>query len=197
MLGPQRQIYAKELTMVGNRAGEAGGVVSRIATSGVEVIGYLEDISDGCAQPLGIQLHDVEHMDEGYMYDPWTDRGQRRVSRPGETLAFSAHCIVDTNFIHPDANPHSAKKAYLAPSGLITDDASLGGPLIGTFMSSLNDMDVPGMPRGSDTITVYGGGFVRGSYMKKVAHGKFEVQEESIEEIKLTSQGWCRVRITL
>ena len=53
-LGAQRKIYAKELTMVANRAGHAGGVVSRIATSGVEVVGYLEDISD-CPQPIGIQ----------------------------------------------------------------------------------------------------------------------------------------------
>ena len=195
-LGPRRQIFAKDLTMIANRAGEAGGILSRIATSGVEVLGYLEDLSN-CPQPLGVQLHDIEHMDLGYQYDPWRTRGMRRVSQPGDGVAVSMHCEIDTNFIHPNANPHSAKKAYLAPSGLITDDPSLGGPLIGVFMSEINDTKVAGLPNDSREIVVYGGGYVRGSYMDKVARGKFEIQEPSIERITLTSPGWCRVRIKL
>ena len=196
MLGPNRQIFGKDLTLVANRAGERGGILSRIATSGVEVVGYLEDISN-CPQPIGIQLNDIEHVDLGYQYHPWRDRGMRQVAQPGENVGIAMHCIVDTNFIHPDANPHSASKAYLAPSGLITNDASLGGPLLGHFMSELNDSKVAGLPNDSREIIVYGGGFVRGSYQEKVARGNYEIQEPSIEKITLQSPGWCRVRITL
>lgn len=196
MLGPTRTIHHRDLTMVAQRAGEAGGILSSIANSGVEVIGYVADcISE--ASPLGIQLHNVEHIDEGYQYHPWQDRGVRGVSKPGEVVAFSCHCVVDTNFIHPNANPHSGKRAYLAPSGLITDDASLGGRLIGTFMSEINDVRSQGLPRTSKYITVYGGGFVRGSYMAKMDNGLFEVQTPSIENEKILSPGWCRVKIDI
>jgi hypothetical protein len=195
MLGPQRQIFAKILGMASQRAGERGGLLSYVASSGVTVIGYLDTITTGTI-PLGIQLHDVEHIDEGYQFNPMY-RGHREVNKIGESLAFSPHCIVDTNFIHPNAQPHSGKKAYLAPSGLITDDPSLNGYCVGHFMSSLNDPDVAGLPTTSDVITIKGGGFVRGSYMKKVSRGKFEIQEESIENVTLTSPGWARVRIKL
>lgn len=196
MLGSRRQIFSKELSLVVNRAGEAGGIVSYVKSSGVEVVGYIADIS--CSpEPIGVQLHGIEHMDQGFQYHPWQQRGMRRVSQPGDPVGIATKCIVDTNFVHPSANPHSGKKAYLAPSGLITDDASLGGPQIGYFHSSLNDASVPGLPNKIVDITIYGGGFVRGSYMKKVGRGKFEIQEPSIENITLTSPGWVRVKIEI
>lgn len=195
MLGSQRSIYEKTLKLVSNRAGEAGGIVSYIKSSGVEVVGYIDSLT-GNPDPLGIQLHNVEHIDEGFQYNPWIERGVRRVSKPGEIVAISMNCIVDTNFVHPNAAPHSGLKAYLAPSGLITNDASLGGQQIGYFLSSLND-NLPGMPRGVSTITIYGGGFVRGEYMKKVARGKFEIQQPSIEKITLSSPGWVRVKVKI
>jgi len=200
-LGPQRQIFHRENGMASLRAGECGGVLCYVASSGVQVIGYLGDISDAeSVFPLGIQLHDVEIMDEGYIYNPWVERGVRRVSKPNEPVAFSSHCQVDTNFIHPNAQPHSGKFAYLAPSGLITDDATLGGPKIGHFISSINDSQCAGLPNTSEPITVFGGGWVRGQYMKKVrgeGQNIFEIQEPSIEKVVIQSPGWCRVRIRI
>lgn len=181
--------------MLANRAGEAGGMVSRVASSGLEVVGYVEDIAG--VYPIGIQIHNVEHIDEGYQYNPWTQRGVRRVSKIGEIVAICTHCIVDTNFVALGAQPHSGKKAYLAPSGLITDDASLGGAYIGDFMSSLND-DVAGLPRqGPGFITVYGGGFARGQHIDYQQPRGHRVVNETIEEIKYYSPGYVRVRIKL
>jgi hypothetical protein len=194
-LGPQRQLHNKILNMAATRAGEAGGIVSRVASSGVEVVGYVEEI-DG-VWPIGIQLHNVEHIDEGYQYNPWTQRGVRRVSKIGEIVGICTHCIIDTNFIHPNANPNSAKKAYLAPSGLITDDASLGGAHIGTFMSNLNDTTIAGLPRGSGLVTVYGGGFSRGETIYYQNPKGERIVNETIEEITVLTYGWARVRITL
>ena len=111
MIGPQRQLFNKVLNLVATRAGEAGGIVSRIASSGSEAVGYIDDISDNW--PIGIQLHNVEHIDEGYQYNPWTQRGVRRVSKISEIVGVSTHCIVDTNFVDMSASPHSGKKAYL------------------------------------------------------------------------------------
>ncbi len=195
-LGPRRQIFHRENGMASARAGEAGGMLSYVMSSGVPVVGYITDLSEEVF-PMGIQLHNVEHMDEGYAFNPWIQRGVRRVSKPNEPVSFSAHCEIDTNFIHPSATPHSGKKAYLAPSGLITDDASFGGPLIGVFVSSINDTGVAGLPRSISPITIFGGGFVRGSYMKKISIGKFEIQEPSIEKVVIMSPGWARVRVTL
>lgn len=186
---PTRQIFHKELNMVSLRAGEAGGILSYIASSGVPVVGYLEDITSAEVYPLGIQLHNVEIMDEGFMYNPWVDRGVRRVSKPNEPVAFSAHCIVETNFIHPNANPDSSKKAYLAPSGLITDDASLGGPQIGYFMSSIEQKP--------SVITVFGGGWIRTDYMKKTGDSLFEVQQPQIEKVLLATSGYVKIRIKI
>lgn len=195
-LGPRRQIFHKENGMASQRAGEAGGVLSYVMSSGVEVVGYISSFEDEIC-PLGIQLHNVEVMDEGYMYNPSQDRGVRRVSKPNEPVSLSADCEIDTNFIHPNANPDSSKKAYLAPSGLITDDPSFGGPVIGRFVSSLNDTQIAGLPNSIVPITIYGGGWVRGQYMKKVGPGQFEIQEESIENVKIMSPGWARVRIKI
>lgn len=196
MLGTRQQIFHRDLTMVSQAPAECGGILSYVTSSGVEVLDYVADPTD--ASPLGVLLHNVEVMDEGYMWNPWKDRGVRRVSKPGESVAFSCHCEIDTNFVHPNAAPHSGKKAYLGPSGLVTDDASLGGPQIGRFMSNLNDRNVPGLPNGGQSyVLVRGGGFVRGQYMKKVAPGKFEIQEESIETAKVLTPGWVRIRIKI
>jgi len=194
-LGPQRQLFNKLQSLIATRAGEAGGIVSWIASSGSEAVGYVTDISG--VNPIGIQLHNVEHIDEGYQYHPWRERGVRKVSKMAEIVEVSTHCIVDTNFVALGAQPTSGKKAYLAPSGLITDDASLGGAYIGDFMSDLNG-EVPGLPRGgASTITVFGGGFARG-YHIDYQQPKYErVQNETIEEITYTSPGWVRVRIKL
>lgn len=195
-LGPRRQIFHRENGMVSQRAGEAGGILSYVQSSGVEVIGYLSELTDETC-PLGVQLHNVEVMDEGYMYNPSTERGVRRVSKPEEPVSFSMHCEVDTNFIHPNARPDSSKKAYLAPSGLITDDPTLGGPVIGRFVSSLNDASCQGLPKSIVPITVFGGGWVRGSYMKKTGDSLFEIQEPTIEKVVIMSPGWCRVLVRI
>jgi hypothetical protein len=198
-LGPQRQIFHRENGMASLRAGECGGILCYVASSGVQVVGYLADISND-VYPLGVQLHDVEVMDEGYIYNPWVERGVRRVSKPNEAVSFSSHCQIDTNFIHPGANPHSGKIAYLAPSGLITDNAGLGGPKIGYFASEINDNKVAGLPNTSGFITVFGGGWVRGQYMKKVngeGQNIFEIQEPTIEKVVIATRGWCRVRIKI
>lgn len=194
-LGPQRQLHGLILNMAATRAGEAGGIVSRIATSGTEVVGYIEDITD--VYPIGIQIHNVEHIDEGYQYNPWTQRGVRRVSKIGEIVGICAHCIVDTNFVALNSQPHSGKKLYLAPSGLVTDDASLGGAEIGVFMSDLNDRNVVGLPKGASTITVFGGGFARGETIYKENPVGERIVDETIEEIKYNSPGWVRIRINL
>jgi len=193
-LGPQRQLHNKILNMAATRAGEAGGIVSRIASSGVEVVGYVEEIAD--VWPIGIQLHNVEHIDEGYQYNPWTQRGVRRVSKIGEIVGICTHCIVDTNFVALGATPHSGKKAYLAPSGLVTDDASLGGAEIGHFMSDLNGV-VIGMPRGAGVITVYGGGFARGETIYYQNPKGERIVNETVEEITYNTPGWVRIRIKL
>jgi hypothetical protein len=198
-LGPRRQIFHRENGMASQRAGEAGGILSYVQSSGVQVVGYIGDISNEVF-PLGVQLHNVEIMDEGYMYNPWMDRGVRRVSKPGESVSFSSNCEIDTNFIHPNAQPHSGKKAYLAPSGLITDDATMGGPYIGIFISSLNDTSAPCLPTSIVPITVCGGGWVRGQYMKKVngvGQNQFEIQTPSIERVVIMSPGWARLKIKI
>jgi hypothetical protein len=194
-LGPQRQLFNKILSLASQRAGEAGGIVSRVASSGVEVVGYVIDIAN--VYPIGVQIHDVEHIDEGYQYNPWRDRGVRRVSKPEESVAISTHCIVDTNFVEMTAQPNSGKKAYLAPSGLITDDASLGGAYIGDFMSDLNG-DVPGLPRGgAGPILVFGGGFERGQHIDYQQPRGHRIVNEQVEEEWYNSPGWVRVRIKL
>lgn len=194
-LGPQRQLHNKQLNLLATRAGEAGGIVSRVASSGLEAVGYIEDITG--VYPIGIQLHNVEHIDEGYQYNPWTQRGVRRVSKIGEIVAVCTHCIVDTNFVVQGTQPHSGKKAYLAPSGLITDDASLGGAYIGDFMSDLNG-DVPGLPRGgAGYVTVYGGGFARGEHIDPQQPKGHRIVNETIENIQYYSPGWVRVRVKL
>jgi len=95
------------------------------------------------------------------------------------------------------AQPHSGKKAYLAPSGLITDNAALGGAEVGVFMSDLNG-DVPGLPRqGAGIIVVFGGGFARGEHIDYMQPQGSRIVNEQVEYITYDSPGWVRVRIKL
>lgn len=195
MLGRRRQVFGLIQSLAKDRAGEAGGILSRVASSGVEIVGYIKNFTDYVVQPLGVQMHSVEHIDEGYQYHPWRTRGVREVSKIGEIVSVSPHCIIDTNFVALGAAPNSSKWAYLAPSGLITDDASLGGPKIGQFMSDLNDKKTSGLPTGSGFITIYGGGFFRGDHVNYPYNNN--IVSDYVEEIQYTSPGWVRVRIKL
>ncbi len=194
-LGPQRQVGGLTLNMAAEQPGEAGGMVCRVASSGVEVVGYVVDITD--LYPIGIQLHDVEFINEGYQYNPWTQRGVREVSKPHEIVGISTNCIVDTNFVALGAQPSTGKFAYLAPSGLITDDASFGGAKVGKFLSDLNDRNISGLPRGAGNITIYGGGFFRGPHVDRQMPLGQRIQDDTVEPITYTSPGWVRVKIDL
>lgn len=194
MIGKTRQQIDLCLFYKKDIAGEAGGIVSNTG-SGVNFVGYLPNI-DLETTPVGIQLNNVEELDLSRQYHPALDRRVRRVDRPGAIVGISRNGIFDTNFIHPGARPYSGKKAYLAPSGLITDDASLGGPQVGVFQSDL-DGDVPGLSKGSQLITVYGGGFFRREVFVKKPGQEPYMEMRGAESVQILSPGWARIRIKI
>jgi len=194
MIGGTRQQYDLCLEFRKDRAGEAGGIVS-VSPSGNRYVTYAETV-DSETLPIGIQLNDVEELDLSKQYHPAMQRRVRRVDQPGATVGISRHGIFDTNFVHPDAQPYSGRKAYLGPSGLLTHDASFGGPCIGFFQSNLND-DLPGLPKYSGSITIYGGGFFRREVFIKDPGQAPYVTSVGSEPVKLTSPGWVRISIRL
>lgn len=194
-LGPSQVQQDLDLSFVKDRAGERGGIVCWVMSSGVQVVGYVANPIG--AKPLGIQLNDVEEMDLSRHWHPATDRSMRRVDKPGATVGIAAVGTWDTNFIHPDANPYSGKKAYLAPSGLITDDISLGGDEIGIFLSSINDSNIPNLPRSRDYIVIYGGGWHRDQVFTKFPLDLPRITSQGELPTTIQSPGWARVKLRI
>lgn len=192
MLGPTRQIRDLNLNFVKNRAGEAGGIVAYVERSGVLVCGYVDTVVD--AIPLGVQLNNVEGMNLSRQYHPAIQRGVRRVDMPNTTVGLSRDCTIDTNFVHPDAQPYSGRKAYLAPSGLVTHDSSFGGPQIGIFLSDINDANIAGLPRGSGYITIFGGGWYRPQVFSW-SNGLPTITTEGELATQLVSPGFVRLKV--
>lgn len=194
-LGPNIIQRDLNLSFVKDKAGERGGIVSWVKHSGVQVAGYA--VNPVGAKPLGIQLNDVEYMDLSRHWHPATDRGMRRVDRPGTTVGLSRVGQFDTNFIHPDSLPYSGKKAYLGPSGLITDNISFGGEEIGYFLSSLNDPNTAGLPRTQDRIVIYGGGYSRSQVFIKYPFDLPRITSQGDPEVSIMSPGWARVGLNI
>ena len=185
MLKADRQIFEVDFNFVQARAGERGGMVAFQELSGLYVVGYLADPSG--VMPLGIQLNDVEEMNLGRQYHPGgIGRGQRIVDRPGTTVGLSKRCEIVTNFIHPAATPYSSAIAYLAPSGLITTDSSLNGPIIGYFLSDISNEPL--------NVSIYGGGWYREQVFKKDPDG-WHYETEGSLPTWITTPGFAKVRI--
>ncbi len=127
-----RQLEGIDLTFITLNTSERGGVVSMVSVSGRYVAEYSRDPSG--VRPLGIQLNDVEHLNYNREYRP----SLRRVTDPEDLVGVATEGDFRTNWLSLTGTIRPGTAAYLGPSGTITDDSSLGGVRIGTFLSTLD-----------------------------------------------------------
>jgi hypothetical protein len=113
---------------------EAGGLVSFVYMSGMPFSIYASDSSG--VQMMGVQRHDVYDFDQP---SKQPRPSARTVHDIHEQIRVIVKGDVTTNFIHPDSanNIATGTTAYAGPSGLFTHDSSLGGDIVGMFLSEI------------------------------------------------------------
>jgi hypothetical protein len=111
---------------------ERGGILSIATSGGLTFAEYA--LNPSGARPLGIQLNDIENINLTREYDP---RRLRKTDFPCGTVgAGLGQYETDWLFLIGTVNP--GDKAYVGPSGTITNSTSFGGDVIGFFTSVLN-----------------------------------------------------------
>jgi hypothetical protein len=132
-LKPEQQLEALTLTYPTFNTSERGGILSLGTVSGIQIIEYARDPSG--VIPIGIQLNDVEHIDPSRQIDPRCLG--RRVDYSMAIVGAATDGEFTTDWISITGTLIPGQKAYVGPSGTITNNGDLGGVRIGTFISIL------------------------------------------------------------
>ena len=153
-------------------------MLSYAFASGVQIVEYAADPSG--AIPVGIQYNDVEHINLTYENHPWHNR---ETDVPWSTVGIVQHGTIETDWIHLVGTVVSGDRAYVGPSGTITNTAAFGGHQIGHFLSTL---------MGSPHLLTYRGlGFTR----KAQEFGVITIENDPNDRVLVQSDGFARIRI--
>lgn len=178
-LKPHGQLEGINLCFPKFETSERGGILSMVSISGLDVVQYVKDPSG--TRPLGIQLNDVENLNFSREYYPRL----RRTDQSLGIVGVGTQGDFETDWLHLIGVIKPGTLAYVGPSGTITDDASLGGPRIGKFLSTLK----------SDPHTlVYEGLGFSTSFMDPFTK-KIVIENNPLDRVFVITPGFAKIRI--
>lgn len=180
-LRPDRQIEALNITYPTFNTSERGGILSLGSVSGIQIAEYAHTASG--AIPVGIQHNDVEHLDVSRQVHPRLSG--RDVAEPLDLVGAITDGTVTTDWLCITGTLMPGQKAYVGPSGTITNDSSHGGARIGTFISILE--------ADPHTVTFAGKGWSR-KQMDPVTKTIF-IENNPSDKILVITPGFAKVRI--
>lgn len=110
---------------------ERGGILSVATSGGLTFAEYAVEPSG--KKPLGLQLNDIEHINLYREYDP---RRIRRTDMPCGTVGIGQG-QYQTDWLHLIGVVNAGDRAYVGPSGTVTNYSGFGSAEIGFFTSVL------------------------------------------------------------
>lgn len=161
------------------RTSERGGILCMIQVSGMWLAENVPDPSG--MRPIGIQLNDVENLNFGRQYFPL----QRRVDQPHAVVGVADEGEFETNWLYLAGDIRPGMKAYVGPSGTITNISTLGNVQIGIFQSVLRPK--PG-------VVIYEGGGFSTSYMDYYTK-QVVTENNPADRVVIGTPGFARVKI--
>ena len=180
-LRPVRDVNKVDLNFGCPNTCERGGLLSTMSISGVTVVQYAKNPTDG--QPIGILLNDIEWVNYGYQTPP---QYKREVGVPGELIGIAIDGLFETDWIFLSGQIYPGTPAYAGPSGMITNTADFGGKKVGFFYSQLIE---------DPHVVVYAGlGFYR-HYMEPRTHNIID-ENNPADQIKIATPGYAKVYIS-
>lgn len=176
-----RQVEALTLTYPTFNTSERGGILSLGSVSGIQIAEYARSASG--AIPVGIQQNDVEHIDTSRQVHPRLLGRQVDFSLSLVGAATDGEFVTDWIAITGTLMP--GQKAYVGASGTITNDGTLGGVRIGTFLSMLEP--------DPHTVTFAGKGWSR-KQMDPATKRVF-IENDPANRILVITPGFAKVRV--
>ena len=180
MLGFDQQVFDERCDYVNPFQVERGGILSLETLSGIQYATYVANPTQDTV-PLGLMQHDQEEVDLYRADAPWRNRRAYPEFTPYPYIILG---VVVTNAVHPHVDPAAIRPgapAYLAPSGLITENPTFNSRRIGTFDSLLNDPTVR-VPANA------------GASSMRVAGNEAIVDPQPAT---IPTAGWVRIRINI
>jgi hypothetical protein len=182
MLRPIREIHQTNIDFFDIKTSEAGGIVCFAKASGIDYATYVTNPSGSV--PVGLKLNDLENVN--FSREPFPQR-LRTTDIPCGTIGIATEGDFETDFIRAIGPIFPGDKAYLGPSGLITNSTTIGADPVGTFLSVLKP--------DPHLVTIEGLGYSRefidpGS--KKVV-----MENDPADRRLANSDGYIKVRIKL
>jgi hypothetical protein len=177
MLRGTRQLESLNNDFVCPFTQERGGVLSFANPSGITFLEYAREPSG--AIPLGIQYNDIEYMDLSRQFPTWH---LKETDQPCGIVGAVTQGDLETDWLYIIGTLTTGDKAYVGPSGTITNYAALGGHHIGKFLSPLTIKP--------HQVVFSGLGF-SSSYMQNQV-----VINDNATIVWVDSPGFARVRIT-
>jgi hypothetical protein len=178
---PIRQTQQVNIDFITPWTQERGGILCYVAASGIEFAEY-SYATNGI--PMGIQLNDVENINLVYQVDP---RRIKDTDVPFSTVGIGVQGDFYTDWIHVAGQLRNGDTAYVGPSGTITNDANLGGKIIGRFISPLKVQP--------HRVVMKGLGFSR-QYMDPITK-EILWENNPADRVWVYTPGFAKVRITL
>ena len=178
---PIRQTQQVNIDFITPWTQERGGILCYAVASGIEFAEY-SYLATG--RPFGIQLNDVEHINLNYQVDP---RRLKDSDLPFGTVGIGIQGDFYTDWIHIVGNLQMGDTAYVGMSGTITNDASLGGAIVGKFISPLKI--------NPHRVVMRGLGFSR-QYMDTITK-QILWENNPADRVWVYSPGFAKIRITL
>lgn len=181
-LKPIRQVEQVNVDFICPFTQERGGIASLLVASGMYMASYAYSASG--ARPLGIQLNDLQNIDLSRQIDP---RRLEMTDFPCGIVGLSMQGDYTTDWIYPVGTITTGDIAYVGPSGMFTNDSSLGGNEVGKFLSS-----VVSDPH---TVTFQGLGFTR--EFVDPCDKTIKIENDPKDAILLATPGYIKVRVKL
>jgi len=176
-----RQIEVLNLSYPTFNTSERGGILSLGSVSGIQIVEYAL-LASG-AVPIGIQHNDVEHTDPSRQVHPRLSG--RDVAEPLDLVGAITDGEVVTDWIAITGTLMPGQIAYVGASGTITNDSTLGGTRIGTFLSVLEE--------DPHTVTFAGKGWSR-KQMDPVTK-EISIENNPADRILVVTPGFAKLRI--
>jgi len=178
-LNPDLTMRGLNLDFPKIKTSERGGILSMIYVSGMWLAESVADPSG--MRPIGIQLNDVENVNFQRQYYPML----RRVDQPYAIVGVATDGDFETNWLYLSGPIRPGTKAYVGPSGTITNISSLGNVQIGYFLSALKPR--PG-------VVIYEGGGFSTSYMDYNTKRPF-TENDPANRVVIGTPGFATVKI--
>jgi hypothetical protein len=178
---PIRQTQQVNIDFITPWTQERGGILCYASTSGMTFAEYSYLSTN---KPIGIQLNDVENINLNYQVDP---RRLKDLDVPFGIVGIGVQGDFYTDWIHITGNLRTGDLAYVGLSGTITNDPTVGGAIIGKFISPLKSQP--------HRIVMRGLGFSR-QYVNPITK-QTEWENNPSDRVWIYSPGFAKVRITL